>query len=148
MSGNVSIRSILEGNNTFNRTNFLDWEINLRIVLTHEKILYTIEIPLPLDPPLKDAVAHEARRTHKGDMIPAQCIILAIMTLEHRKQHKGYNAYEIMERLKDLYKEWTRHEHYGVARKLFRCGIADGSSIKKHVIETIGYIDRLSELGL
>jgi len=85
MSGNVSIKSILDGNNTFNGTNFLDWEMNVRIVLTHEKILYTIETPLPPEPSLEDAVAHEAWKTHKGDMITAQCILLAAITPEHRR---------------------------------------------------------------
>jgi len=60
MSGNMSIRSILEGKNTFNGTNFPDWEMNLRIVLMHEKILYTIEIPLPFEPLVEEDVAHES----------------------------------------------------------------------------------------
>ena len=84
MSENVSIRSILEGNNTFNEINFLNWEMNLRIVLSYEKILYIIERPLSPEPPLEDAIAHEAWRRHKDDVITAQCIILAAMTLEHR----------------------------------------------------------------
>ena len=71
MSENVSIRSILDGNNTFNGTNVLDWEMNVRIVLTHEKILYTIDTPFPPKPSLEDVVAHKAWRTHKGDMITA-----------------------------------------------------------------------------
>ncbi|XP_052198287.1 uncharacterized protein LOC127805574 [Diospyros lotus] len=122
--------------------------MNVRIVLTHEKILYTIETPLPPEPSLEDAVAHEAWKTHKGDMITAQCIILAAMTPEHRCQHKGYTAYEIMARLKDLYEKRTRYERYDVAKKLFRCRMAEGSSVEKHVTEMIGYIDRLSELGV
>ena len=43
MSENVSIKSILDDNNIFNGTNFLVWEMNVRIVLTHEKILYTMK---------------------------------------------------------------------------------------------------------
>ena len=78
------IRSILEGKNTFNGTNFPDWEMNLRIVLMHEKILYTIEIPLPSEPLDEAEAAHEAWKTHKSDAITAQCIILATMTPEHR----------------------------------------------------------------
>ena len=60
MSGNVLIRSILEGNNTFNGTNFYDWEIILRIVLTYDKILYTIERSLLAKPLVEEIVAHKA----------------------------------------------------------------------------------------
>ena len=71
----------------------------------HEKIRYTIKIPLPSEPPVEEDAAHEAWKTHKSDAIIAQCIILATITLEHRRLYMDYSAYEIMIKLKDLYEE-------------------------------------------
>ena len=71
MSGHMSIKLIPEGKNTFNGTNFPDWEMNLSIVLMYEKILYTIEIPLPSEAPVEEDSAHEAWKMHKSDAITA-----------------------------------------------------------------------------
>ena len=70
------------------------------------------------------------------------------MTPEHRQLYLDYIAYEIMTNLKDFYEERTRHERYDIAKKLFRGRVSEGSSVEKHVIEMIGCIDRLIELGM
>ena len=45
MTRKISIRDIVIGDNVFNDANFLDREMNLRIVLGSEKLLYNIERP-------------------------------------------------------------------------------------------------------
>ena len=47
MAGNLSLRSIIEGDNVFNGKNFLDWEMNVKIALSHERILYISDHPVP-----------------------------------------------------------------------------------------------------
>src|SRR6516165_9275099 len=101
MAGNLSLRSIIEGDNVFNGINFLDWEMNVDIVLSHEKILYTIHHPIPKEPPLTDKGAHEAWQKQHDDVITAQCILLASMTPELHCQNKAYDACTIMAKLRD-----------------------------------------------
>ena len=71
MAGKLSIRDILAGENMFNGTNFSDWEMNLRIVLMHEKLLYTIEKSIRPEPPVFDKVEWELWKTHKEDNFTA-----------------------------------------------------------------------------
>ena len=42
MTGKGSVRDIIMGENIFNGLNFPDWDMNLRIVLGAEKLLYSI----------------------------------------------------------------------------------------------------------
>lgn len=149
MATNISLKSILEGDNMLNGTNFLDWEVNLRIVLKHQKILYVIEKPLTEEPPIEDdTTAWEVWRKHKDDAEQVQCIMLAAMVPELRKQHKDLDAYEIMLRLRTLYSERARHERYEISRKLFRCRMSEGTLVENHVVKMIGYIERLAQLNL
>ena len=53
-----------------------------------------------------------------------------------------------MIKLKDLYEEQIWHERYNVAKKLFMGHVCKGSSVEKPVIEMIGCIYRLIELGM
>ena len=69
MSGNISLRTILEGNNVFNGTNFPDWDVNLKIVLGQEKLLYVLDSPVPEEPPRSDTVAWDSWRKHHDDNI-------------------------------------------------------------------------------
>ena len=43
MAGKIGVRDIIMGENVFNGANFPYWDMNLRIVLGSEKLLYTIE---------------------------------------------------------------------------------------------------------
>ena len=48
-TSNMSLRSILE-KDKLNRTNFLDWYRNLRIVLQQERKKYILDQPVPDEP--------------------------------------------------------------------------------------------------
>src|SRR6516165_3517296 len=148
MTGNISLRSIIEGQNVFDGTNFLDWEMNLRIVLGHEKLLYTLENSPPKEPPRTDTVAWEAWKTHRDDDITARCIMLAGMNLKFRWQNKAYDACQIMARLKDLHESSLWVERFEVSKKLFRSRMHEGESVEVHVSDMVNCIDRLASLDL
>ena len=57
MAGHVSIRFIIEGDNVYDGTNFPDWDMNVRIVLCHERLLYVLDSPIPNEPSQDDIVA-------------------------------------------------------------------------------------------
>ena len=46
MTRKSSVRDIIIGDNVFNGTNFSDWDMNIKIVMGSERLLYTIERPI------------------------------------------------------------------------------------------------------
>ena len=55
------------GENIFYGKNFTDLEINPKIVLEAEKLLYVIEKPLGPEPGVEKIVEHELWKTHCND---------------------------------------------------------------------------------
>ena len=67
MAGKINVRDIVMGENVFNGEKFPDWDINLRIVLGAEKLLYTIERPLRPKPRIEELVELELWKTRSDD---------------------------------------------------------------------------------
>ena len=74
--------------NKLNGPNFLDWYLNLRIVLKQEKILAVLDEPL-INESKKDTgnEAWDAYRTYVDHATPASCIMISSTTLELQEQH-------------------------------------------------------------
>ena len=87
MTGKISISDIIMGDNVFNGANFPDWEMNLRIVLGAEKLLYLIKRPLGPEPGIEQPVERELWRTQRDDGFTAQSVMLAAMTPQFRRQN-------------------------------------------------------------
>ena len=143
----MHLRGILDANK-LTGPNFLDWHRNLRIVLKHEKIGYVVEQPMP-EAPTEEATPEEvqAYNKHSDDENTATCVMLAAMSPELQKQHEGMDAYTIIIHLKELYDEQSRTERYETSKKLYRCMMAEGSSVSAHVLKMIGYIEKINQLG-
>ncbi|WRX16506.1 zinc finger protein [Theobroma cacao] len=148
MANNLSLQSILDANK-LTGPNFLDWFWNLKIVLKQEKKSYVLDAPIPLVP-TTDASAEdkEAYQCHKDDNDEAACVMLASMTLELQKQHEHMDVQSMILHLKELFDKEGHTERYEISKELFRCKIAEGSSIRPHVLKMIGLIKRLGQLGL
>ena len=71
MTRKNSVRDIIMGENVFNGTKFSDWDMNLRIVLGSERLLYTIERPLGPKPTTNQVVELELWKTHHDDNMTA-----------------------------------------------------------------------------
>ena len=69
MIGKENVRDIIMGKNVFKGTNFTDWEMNLRIVLGAERLLYTIQKPLGPKPAPDQTLELELWKTHSDDVI-------------------------------------------------------------------------------
>ena len=80
MTRKNNITDIIMGDNVFNGTNFSDWEMNLRIILGSEKLLYTIDRPLGPKPRPEKIVERELWKTYSDDNYTAKSIMLAAMT--------------------------------------------------------------------
>ena len=108
MTGKVNVRDIIMGENVFNGMNISDWDMNLRIVLGSERLLYTIERPIGPKPTADKVIDLEIWKTHHDDNMTAQSIILAAMTQQFRRQNKGLDPYEMMAKLHDLHRSNRR----------------------------------------
>ena len=146
MTGKGNIRDIIMGDNVFKGTNFADWEMNLKIVLGAERLLYTIQRPLPPKP--TEPLELELWKTHSDDCDQAQSVMLAAMTQHFRRQNRDLDPYNMMARLRDLHRTNKRMERYELVRKLFRSRMTDGASVEVHVTQMIADIDELAKMGI
>ena len=108
MTGKNSVRDIIMGENIFNGTNFSDREMNFRIILGSEKLLYTIDIPLGPKPGPEEIVERELWKTHSDDNCTAQSIMLAAMTQQFRRRNNRLDPYNMLAKLHDLHRSNLR----------------------------------------
>ena len=84
-TSNLSLRSILE-KDKLNGTNFLDWYINLRIILKQERKEYILNQPVPDEPATNAPRAQkDAYSKHFNDSIGVTCVILRCMDSNPQK---------------------------------------------------------------
>ncbi|KAL8145008.1 hypothetical protein AgCh_003285 [Apium graveolens] len=147
ISSALSLRSILDANK-LTGLNFADWLRNLRIVLKSEKMGYILNSPFPKAPD-DDATCQEHQEYHNwiDEANVAQCIILASMNPELQKQHEHMDAYTILVHLQELYDVEGRTARYEISKELFRCKMAEGTSVNDHVLKMINLIESLGQLG-
>ncbi|VFQ99209.1 unnamed protein product [Cuscuta campestris] len=85
-------------------TNFLDWEMNLKIVLECEKKLYVLTSEPPKAPEANARAAEiTSYKKYEDDARDVRCLMLATMTPELQRLHKDMEAHPMMTRLKGLY---------------------------------------------
>ncbi|XP_027127803.2 uncharacterized protein [Coffea arabica] len=134
MSNNLSLRTILT-DCKLNDTNFLDWHRNVLIVLTHEKIEYVLDGPMPQEPePTAPAAVRNAYKKHKDDNREASCIMVASMTPQLQQQHMNMGAYDIVQHLRELFEQQSRTVRYDTSKELFRCKMAEGAPVAPHFV--------------
>ncbi|VFQ95636.1 unnamed protein product [Cuscuta campestris] len=102
-SHSINLRYILESQK-LSGENFIDWELNLRIVLELERKLYILDKE-PSNAPVANARAAElaSYQKYEDDKRDVKCIILASMIPELQRLHNDMEARTMMQRLRDLY---------------------------------------------
>ena len=133
MAGKINVRDIIIGENVFNGVNFPDGEINLRIVLRAEKLLYLIERPLGSESGIERPVERELWKTHLDDNFTVQSVILTAMTPQFHCQNKGLDPYNMMLKLKDLHRSNLRSQKYELQKKLFRSRMSEGTPFEHYM---------------
>ncbi|XP_017978272.1 PREDICTED: uncharacterized protein LOC108662425 [Theobroma cacao] len=73
---------------------------------------------------------------------------LANMTIELQKKHEHMDVQSMILHLRELFDKEGRTKRYEISKELFRCKIAEGSFVRPYVLEMIGLIERLGQLGL
>ena len=96
-ASNFNLWSILD-REKLNRTNFVDWNQNLRIVLRQEKKEYVLDTPYPEEPQnvVHTTSAYHAYVKHTDDAVDVRCLMLACMNSELQKQFESTNPYDMI----------------------------------------------------
>ena len=137
-SSTFSLRSILE-KDKLNRTNFLDWFRNLRIVLTQERKLYVLENPIPAQPANNAPRAQrDAYEKHISDSVDVACLMLATMVPELQKNLELMGAFEMVTQLKEMFQQQARQERFETTKALHSCKMAEGASVSTYVLKMKG----------
>ncbi|VFQ77922.1 unnamed protein product [Cuscuta campestris] len=119
-----NLRYVLE-KEKLSGTNFLDWEMNLKIVLECEKKLYVLTSEPPKAPEANARAAEiTSYRNYEGDARDVRCLMLATITPELQRLHKDMEAHPMMTRLKGLYQGQARHERFKISTTLFSSKLA------------------------
>jgi hypothetical protein len=74
--------------------------------------------------------------------------MLVNMTPEIQRQHENMNTHTMIMHLKELFDVANWIKRYETSKELFCCKMIDGSLVNIHVLKMIGYIEKLSQIGL
>ena len=144
-----SLRALIE-REKLNGTNFLDWDRNLRIVLTQERKEYVLDKAIPAQPETgaTRAVTNEYNK-HVEDAIDAACIMMACMEPDLQKQfvHLTKDANAIMVQLKEMYQEQAKTERFRAVKAFHSARMIPGESVSRFVLRMKGHLDHLERLG-
>ena len=95
-TSNLSLRSILE-KNKLNKTNFLDWYRNLRIILKQERKKYILDESIPNEPVANATRAQkDTYSKHINDSIDITCLVFIYIDSNIEKQLIEMDAYTII----------------------------------------------------
>ncbi|XP_031266999.1 uncharacterized protein LOC116125402 [Pistacia vera] len=145
----LSLRSIIEKDERFDGTNFIDWYQNLRIVIKSEKKLYIIDEPvMEVLEPKATPKARDTYQKYLDDADIMQCLLLSSMMSDLQEQYQHLDASSIITNLNELFQNRARHKRYEASKTLFRFQISDEAQVGPHVIKMIGYIQRLETFGI
>ncbi|KAJ8751989.1 hypothetical protein K2173_000735 [Erythroxylum novogranatense] len=114
----------------------------------NKKKLYVLDNELP-PKPAQDAANEdwEYYQSHIDDNEQVTCVMLASMSPELQRQHETMNAKEMFLHLQELFGAQSRVERFETVRALFQCRMAPGTFVEIHVLQMIGYIEKLGQLG-
>ena len=132
-----------------NGSNFTNWALNLRILLTACQKLYVLDAPLGA-PPADDAPDDEKNvfLTQKEDHIVVHCGIMYGLEPELRKRFENSTAFDTMGELKMIFDTHAAVESYDASEKSFSCMMEENSSVSEHVLKMSAYADKLIALGI
>ena len=132
-----------------NGSNFTNWAMNLRILLTAAQKQYVLDAPLGQPPP-EDA-PDELKNvfiTRQEDHTMVHCGILYGLEPELRKRFENSNAYDTMGELKMIFDTHAAIESYDASEKFFTCMMEENNSVSEHVLKMSEHADKLISLGI
>src|SRR3954467_14505141 len=127
-----------------NGSNFTDWAMNLRILLSVAQKQYVLEAPLGPQP-FDDAPDEEKNvyQTCQEDHNLVHCGILYGLEPELRKRFENDNAFDTMGELKMIFDTHAAVESYNASEKFFSCMVEEHRSVSEHAQKITGYEAKL-----
>ncbi|XP_059645969.1 uncharacterized protein LOC132289458 [Cornus florida] len=148
MSNVFSPLAAILKDNKLTGSNFVNWKINLHIVLTaHEyKFVFTQECP-PMPSPDDDQELKEMyEKWQKADEI-AKCYILASMSNVLQHQHQSFvTAHDILLNLKEIFGEQSRAAQQVAMKQIMNAHMPEGTPVGEYLLKMISYFSELEVL--
>ena len=140
-TSSLTIRSILD-KEKLSGPNFLDWFIQLRIVLKLKRKDYVLNEPISEELPTHVAKAlKDARSKHVNGSTEVVCIMLATMTPELHKTFEFHEAFEMIEQLRFMSLVQAKQNRFETLNAFIGCKMAEGSSVSAHVLKMKAYVE-------
>src|SRR4051812_24164590 len=132
-----------------NGSNFTEWAMNLRILLSAAQKQYVLEAPLGPQP-FEDAPDEEKNvyQTRQEDQNLVHCGILYGLEPELRKRFENNTTYDTIQELKMIFDCHAAVESYEASKKFFICMMEEHNSVSEHVLIMFGYAEKLIALGI
>ncbi|XP_070023331.1 uncharacterized protein LOC142175684 [Nicotiana tabacum] len=147
MSSFNPLTSILD-QNKLEGPNYVDWKRNLDNVLTAEGYKFVIieECPEKLENATDDQVKAYDKWVKADEM--TRCYIFSFMVNVLQHQHQSMeSAYDMLESLKEMFDEQNRAAKQTSMKALLNTNMAEGLSIRDHVLKMVSLLNELEILG-
>ncbi|GJX20753.1 hypothetical protein Tco_0223430 [Tanacetum coccineum] len=151
VGNNLVFRSFFE-EQKLTGPNFIDWYIQLCLVLLTEDKENYLKHPIPVAPvaqlgqqvPPKALTAHAAWVKGKKEVV---VLMLLTIDLEIQRNLAHLGAYDMLQELKVMFFKQAKQELLQTVREFHTCKQEEGQSVSSHVLKIKGYIDNLERLG-
>lgn len=80
-----------------------------------------------------------ASKKHVDDALETECLMLATMNSEFKKQHENMKEFDMIEHLNMIYQVQVRHERFELSKAPFQCKLYEGSHVDPHVSQMIWF---------
>ncbi|KAJ9544124.1 hypothetical protein OSB04_023831 [Centaurea solstitialis] len=129
--------------------NYLDWMRALRLTLRSENKEYVLDEQIvEIDHDTASTEEINAYSKHCTDSTKASCIMVSTMSSELQKMFDESWAYEINDKLREMFAKGQRQERLEVLKALKKCQHRDGESVCAHVQKMQRLIERLEKLDV
>ena len=129
--------------------NYLEWMRALRMTLRYEDKEYVLDNQIP---EYNEVTATDEQTAvynkHCADSNKVSCIMVSTMSAELQKLFEESWAYEINEKLREMFGKGQRQERLEVLSALKKCEHKDGESVSAHVMKIQRLMDKLNKLGV
>ncbi|GJY34865.1 retrotransposon protein, putative, ty1-copia subclass [Tanacetum coccineum] len=146
-NSSFSLLSVL-GRERLTGLNYMDWIRNLRFTLRYENKEYVLDEQIPTinNESTQDKI--EAHQKHFDDANKVSRIMAASMSPELQNTFEFTWAYEMNQKLKEMFQAKVRKEQLDVVKSLMACKPKTRASICAFVLEMKGYFDMLESLNM
>ncbi|KAJ9554972.1 hypothetical protein OSB04_009586 [Centaurea solstitialis] len=129
--------------------NYLDWMRALRLTLRYENKEYVLDEQIvEIDHDTASPEEINAYSKHCTNSTKSYCIMVSTMSSELQKMFDESWAYEINEKLREMFAKGQRQERLEVLKALKKCQHRDGESVCAHVQKMQRLIERLEKLDV